>query len=91
MFEYVKVVSQLSISFKWNKESDDMESILTAREKGENIISYINFSKFCHVTKCVTDLKQTFGKEDITFPPSSSSKAIEFRKDNLSQLEQYVD
>ena len=45
MFEYVKVVSQLSNVVKWNKESDDMESILIAREKGKNIISYVDFSK----------------------------------------------
>ena len=35
MFEYVKVVSQLSNVVKWNKESDEMESMLIAIEKGE--------------------------------------------------------
>ena len=45
-FEYVKVVSQLSNFVKWNTESDDMESMLIARDKGVNIISYIDFSNF---------------------------------------------
>ena len=31
MFEYVKIVSQLSNAVKYNKESDYMESILIAR------------------------------------------------------------
>ena len=62
MFEYVKVVSQFSNVVKWNKEGDDTESILIAREKGGNIISYVDFSKNNHVIKCFTDLKQSFGK-----------------------------
>ena len=33
MFEHVKVVSQLSRLVKWNKESDEMESMLIAREE----------------------------------------------------------
>ena len=68
MFEYVKVVSQFSNVVRCNKESYDMKSILIAREKGGNIISYVDFSKNNHVIKCFPDLKQTFGKEDITFP-----------------------
>ena len=43
MFEYIKVVSQLSNVVKCNKESDDMESMLIVREKGKNIISYVDF------------------------------------------------
>ena len=35
MFENVKVVSQLSNVVKWNKESDEKESMLIAIEKGE--------------------------------------------------------
>ena len=56
MFEYVKVVSWFSIVVKWNKESDDMESMLIAREKGENIISSVDFYKIFHVIRCFTDL-----------------------------------
>ena len=52
---------------KCNKDIDDMESMLIAREKGKNIISYVDFSKKFHVIKCFPDLKQTFGKEDINF------------------------
>ena len=40
-------ISQICVSvvrcLKWNKESDDTESILIARKKGGNIISYVNF------------------------------------------------
>ena len=38
-------MSQLSNFVKWNKESDDMESIVIAREERENIISYVDYSK----------------------------------------------
>ena len=54
-----------------------MGSMLIAREKGENIISYVDFSKFFRVIRCFPDLKETFGKEDIAFLLSSSSKSIE--------------
>ena len=40
--------------------------------------------------KCFPDLKQTFGKEDIPFILYLSSIAIEWRKNNLSELEQCV-
>ena len=62
MFEHVKVVSQLSNVVKWNKKSDEMESMLISREKDGNIISHVGFSKICHVIKCFPDLKKTFGK-----------------------------
>ena len=38
------------------------------------------FSRICHVIKYFTDLRQTFGKSDITFPLSSGSRDIEWRK-----------
>ena len=38
------------------------------------------FSRIFHVIKCFPDLKKAFGKEDTTFPLSSSSRAIERRK-----------
>ena len=69
-------MSQLSNIVKWNKNSDDMEPMLIVREKRENIIIYVDFSKICHVIKCFTDLRQTFGKEDINFPLSSSPGEI---------------
>ena len=77
MFEYVKIVSRLSNVIKWNKDSDVMESMLIPIKKGVNILTYVDFSKTCHVIKCCPDLKQAFGKEDITFPLSSSSRSIE--------------
>ena len=43
MFKYFKVVSQLSNVLKQNKESDDTESMLIAREKRKNILSHVHF------------------------------------------------
>ena len=40
--------------------------------------------------KCFPDLNQTFGKEDINFPVSPSSRSIEWRKNDMSELGQYV-
>ena len=77
IFECVKVVYQFSNTVKCNKESDYMESMSIAREKGENIIICVDFSNTFHVVRCFNDLKQVFGKEDIDFPLSSSSRAIE--------------
>ena len=91
IFEYVKVVSQLSNFVKWNKESDDMESIVIAREERENIISYVDYSKIFHVVRSFPDLNQKIGKEDITFTVYSSSIAIEWQKKYLNGLDQFVD
>ena len=65
MFEYVKVVSQLSNVVNWNKESDDTESMLIARGKGKYIISYVDFLKYFRVIRCFPHLNQTFGREDM--------------------------
>ena len=35
-----------------------------------NILSYVDYSKMCHVIKYFTELNQNFGQEDITFPLS---------------------
>ena len=84
IFEYIKVVSQLSNNVKWNKESDDMESMFIKIEESKNIIGYVDYSKFCHVIRSFPDLNQNIGKEDITFPLPSSSIAIEWRKNNMN-------
>ena len=62
IFEYVKVVSQFSNSVKRNKLSDDMESMLIAREESKNIISYVDCSKIFHVIRSFPGLNQIFGK-----------------------------
>ena len=51
IFEHVKVVDQFSRVVNYNKESDEMESMFIAREEREHIISYIDFSRVCHVIK----------------------------------------
>ena len=43
IFEHFKVVANLSIVVKWNKYSDEMESMLITREERDNITSYVDF------------------------------------------------
>ena len=38
-------MSQLSNVVEWKKESDDIESMLIEREKGEDIINYVDIFK----------------------------------------------
>ena len=47
--------------------------------KRENILSYVGFSKLCYVIMCFHEYNQIFGQEEITFPLSSSSRAIGWR------------
>ena len=54
--------------------------------KGGNILSYVNFSKICHIINSFTELKQKIGKEDINFPLSSSSISIEWQNKNILEL-----
>ena len=61
---------------KWNKVKQQMERMYAERETGKNILSYVCFSKICIVIKSLAKLKKDIGKEDITFPFSSSLKAI---------------
>ena len=58
--------------------------MVITRVNENNIISYVDFSKIYHMIKCFPDLKQALGKEDITFPLSSSSREIERRKSSES-------
>ena len=78
MNSHIKVVAQLSKVVKRNKQNQHMEEMYIAREKIKNILSYVDFSKLCHVITYFTKLNKTFGQEDITFPLSSSSRAIEW-------------
>ena len=68
LFEYVKVAYPFPNAVKWNKKSDNMESMLIVREKRNNIISYVYFSKKFHVIRYSPGLNQAFGKKDITSP-----------------------
>ena len=70
-------LSQVNV---WNKNSRKMEVIYNVREHMENILRYIDFVKMCQVINYFTQLNPNFGKEDITFPLSLSSRAIEWRK-----------
>ena len=66
-----------------------MEAMYIAREKIMNMLSYVDFEKLRHVIKYFPESPQKFGKEDITFPLSSISRAIEWRKTfpiNLNQV-----
>ena len=57
IFENVRFVSQFSNVVEWNKESEEMESILTARKKRGIYYKLCWFTKICHVIKCFPDLK----------------------------------
>ena len=39
-----------------------MEQIYVTKEKGKNILSYVDFSKICDVIKYFTESKQNIGK-----------------------------
>ena len=58
-----------------------MEPMYVSKEKGENILSYADFSKICNVIKSFP-----IGKQDITFLQSSSSRSIEWRNEHLIKL-----
>ena len=60
-------------------------------EESDNIISHADYSKICHVIRSFSDLNQKFGKEDINFPPYSSSRSIEQQKKHLNGIYQFVD
>ena len=51
-------------------------NVYCKRRRG-NILSYVNFSKLCHVITNFPELSQNCGQEHVTFPISSSSRAIE--------------
>ena len=73
-------MAQLSQVNLWNKNNGKMEVMYNAREKGGNILCYVDFAILCQVIKYFTQLNPNFGKEDITFPISSSPRAIEWKK-----------
>ena len=54
-----------------------MEPMYVTRERGRNILSYVDFSNICDVIKSFPKLKQNIGQEYITFTLSSISKSIE--------------
>ena len=56
------------------------------RERGCNILSYVDSSKICDVIKSFPELKQIIGNEDINFPIYSSSKVIEWKNEHLIEL-----
>ena len=71
----IKVMAQSSNFVKWTKENQLMEPMYVARERDINILNYIDFSKICDEIKYFNEF--FFGKEDITYSISSSSRAIE--------------
>ena len=76
MFEYVKVVK-----YRKMEQRELLYGInVNCNSKRGNIISYVDFSRICHVIRCFTDLNQAFVKEDIISPLLSSSRAIERKK-----------
>ena len=86
MKSHIQVVDQFSKVVKWNKDNQQMEPMYIARKEWMNILSYVDFSKLCHVIKYFTELNQKNGQEEINFHLSSSSIAIEWRNKYLIEL-----
>ena len=63
-----------------------MEPMYVERKIGRNILSYVDFSKICDVIKSFPELKENIGKEDTTFPLSSTSREIKWRNKHLLGL-----
>ena len=55
-----------------------------------NLFCCVDFSSLYQVIKYFPQLNPNFGKEDITFPLSSSSRAIEWRNKHLNEFESGV-
>ena len=79
MKSHVQIVAQLSQVNVWNKNNRKMEVMYNAREHMKNILSYVDFSRLFQVIKYIPRLNPNFGKEDIAFPLSFSSRAIEWQ------------
>ena len=62
MEKYIKVVAQLSKVVIRNKKNQLMEPMYMAREKGKNIMSYVNFSDKRNKIKYFPELKQNIRK-----------------------------
>ena len=50
--------------------------IYNAIDKMMNILSYVDFSKLCHVIKYLPQSNQIFGKEDINSPISKVQEPL---------------
>ena len=49
--KHIKVVDQLSKVLKWNKENQLVKPMYVARERGRNILSYVDLSNIRDVIK----------------------------------------
>ena len=82
MNSHINVMAHLSKAVKWNKENQQMDQCILLI----NILSYVNFSKLCHVIQYFLELNKKIGQEDINLPLSSSSRAIGCRNKHLIEL-----
>ena len=63
-----------------------MEPMYIAKDKLMNILSYVDFSKLCHVVKYSTEWNKHSRQKYINFPLSSSSRDIEWRNEHRIEL-----
>ena len=63
-----------------------MEPMYIARENDKHILSYVDFSKLCHVIEYCPELNEIYGQECTTFPISSSSRALGWQNKQLIEL-----
>ena len=74
----------------YGRENKKMEVMCNAREHMKTILIFVDFAKLCQFINHYLQLNSNFGKEDITFPLSSSSRAIEWRNKHLNEFESGV-
>ena len=62
------------------------EQMYNTRKELVNLLSYVHFAKLFNVLKYFPELNQHFVKEGITFPVSSSSRAIKCQSKYINEL-----
>ena len=75
MKSHVQIVDQLSQVNVWRKKNAKREVIYNEIEH-TIFFSYVGFARLFQAIKYFPQLNPDFGKEDITFPLSSISRAI---------------
>ena len=67
MNSHIKVVDKLLKFVKLNKENQRIEQLYTSKEKGNNILSYADLLKLCHIITYFPELNQKLGKKKLLF------------------------
>ena len=74
--ENVQVVEKLSRIDVWKQISHKKDRMCIVSEGVNNILSYVDFSKLCHVILMFSELSFEFVKNSITLYLSNSERAM---------------